>query len=61
MWVTELPVAVWLTPSPKFHRTLLIATDERLGITVKVIGEPTVATLVEEATETEKLVGLPVK
>jgi hypothetical protein len=50
-----------LAPSPKFQETLLIDTDERLGITVNVIGVPTVPTLVEEATETEKLVGLLVK
>jgi hypothetical protein len=50
-----------LTPSPKFHTTLLIDAEETLGIAVNVIGEPAAPTLVDVATETEKLVGFVVK
>jgi hypothetical protein len=55
------PLTVWLTPSPKFHRTELIDADERLGIAVNVIGDPAAPTLVDVATETDKLVGFVVK
>jgi len=61
LWVVEAPLTVWLTPFPKFHRTELIDADERLGIAVNVIGDPAVPTLVEVATETDKLVDFVVK
>ena len=48
-------------PSPKFHTTLLMDADERLGIAVNVIGDPAAPTLVDVATETDKLVGVVVK
>jgi hypothetical protein len=35
-------------------------TDDGVGITVKVTGDSAVATLVEEATETDRLIGLVV-
>jgi hypothetical protein len=59
--VVDAPLTVWLTPSPKFHRTLLIDAEERLGITVNVIGDPATPTLSDVATETEKLAGFVVK
>jgi len=59
--VVVAPLIVWLTPSPKFHNTLLIDADERLGIAVNVIGDPAVPTLIDVATETDKLVGFVVK
>jgi hypothetical protein len=59
--VVEAPLVVWLVPSPKFHTTLLIEADERLGIAVNVIEDPATPTLSDVATETEKLTGLVVK
>jgi hypothetical protein len=59
--VVEAPVTVWFAPSPKFHTTLLIEAEDELGITVNVSGEPAVPTLVEVATEIDRLVGLLVR
>jgi hypothetical protein len=50
-------VDVWFVPSPKFHTTLLIVADERLGMTVNVTGDPAVPTLVDVATDTDSGVG----
>jgi hypothetical protein len=50
-----------LDPSPKFHVTVLIDAEDKLGIAVNVIGDPAPPTLVDTATETDKFVGLLVK
>ena len=57
MWFVEAPLTVWLVPSPKFHTTLLIDADERLGIAVNVTGEPAVPTLVDVPIDTDIAVG----
>ena len=55
------PLTVSFTPSPKFHRTLLMDADERLGKAVKVIADPIDPILADVATDTEKLTGFVVK
>jgi hypothetical protein len=61
VWFVELPITVWLVPSPKLHTTLLIDADERLGIAVNSIGDPAAPTLSDVAIETDKLAGFVVK
>jgi hypothetical protein len=50
-----------LTPSPKFHTTLLIDAEDGVSNAVNVTGDPTITTLADDATATDKLTVLVVK